>query len=85
VEIEAARHPDVLTLAADAVRDVGTERPWVLVVVGDRAERREVRLGLRGQDAVEIVEGLTLEDRAIATTEAGIEPGMRVRARESTP
>lgn len=85
VEIEAARHPDVLTLAADAVRDVGTERAWVLVVVGDRAERREVRLGLRGQDALEIVEGLTLEDRAIATTEAGIEPGMRVRARESTP
>ena len=85
VEIEAARHPDVLSLSADAVRDVGTASSWVLLVSGQRVERREVRLGLRGQDVVEIREGLVEGDRVIPSTEAGIEAGARVRPRDPTP
>lgn len=83
VEIEAARRADVLTVSADAVRDVGTEAPWVLRLEGERVERRDVRLGLRGRDVVEIVEGLVEGDRVVPTTEAGVEPGARVRAREA--
>ncbi len=82
VEIEAARVPDALSVAAEAVRDVGTEHPWVLLVVGDRAERREVVIGLRGEDVVQIREGLAEGDRVIPATEGGIEAGMRVRPRE---
>jgi HlyD family secretion protein len=85
VEIEAARHPDVLSLSADAVRDVGTTSPWVLLVSGQRVERREVRLGLRGQDVVEIREGLVQGDSVVPSTEAGIEAGARVRPRDPTP
>lgn len=82
VEIEASRHPDVLALPADAVHDIGTASPWVLALTGDRVERREVRLGLRGQDVVEIRQGLEEGDRVVPTSEAGIEAGMRVRPRE---
>jgi HlyD family secretion protein len=83
VEIEAARRADALTVSADAVRDVGTAAPWVLRVEGERVARRDVRLGLRGRDVVEIVEGLDEGDRVVPTTEAGVEPGMRIRPREA--
>ncbi len=82
VEIECARHPNALSVAAEAVRDVGTERPWVMLVVGDRTERRGVTLGLRGRDAVEILRGLAEGDRVVPATEVGVEAGMRVRPRE---
>jgi len=82
VEIECDRHANALSVDAEAVRDVGTERPWVMLVVGDRTERRDVTLGLRGRDAVEILEGLAEGDRAVPATEGGVEPGMRVRVRE---
>ncbi|MFO0709751.1 MAG: efflux RND transporter periplasmic adaptor subunit [Sandaracinus sp.] len=85
VEIEAARHPGVLSLSADAVRDVGTAHPWVLRVAGDRVERREVHLGLRGQDVIELRDGIDEGERVVPSTEAGIEPGARVRPREPTP
>jgi HlyD family secretion protein len=85
VEAEAARRQHALTLSADAVRDVGTERPWVLRLEGDRVVRRGVRIGLRGQDVVEILEGLAEGDRVVPTIEAGVEDGMRVRAREAPP
>jgi HlyD family secretion protein len=83
VEVEAARQPDVLTLPADAVRDIGTGSPWVLRVEGDRVVRRGVRIGLRGQDVVEIREGIAEGDRVVPTTEAGVADGMRVRAHEA--
>jgi len=82
VEIECARHEHALSVHAEAVRDVGTERPWVMLVVGDRTERRDVTLGLRGRDVVEILDGLAEGDRAVPATEGGVEPGMRVRPRE---
>lgn len=84
VEIEAARRENALVLSADAVHDLGSDRPWVLRVSGDRAERREVRLGLRGRDVIEIREGLEEEDRVVPTTELGVEPGMRVRIQQGS-
>jgi hypothetical protein len=53
--------------AAAIVRDEG--RDAVFVVEGDRAVRREVRLGAQGEDLVEII--------------AGLEPGARVVVRDA--
>lgn len=77
VTIEVGRRADALVLPADAVRDAAGA-PWVLAVEGGRAERRPVRIGLRGEGDVEIVEGLAPGDRVIAPS-AGVAPGARVR------
>ncbi len=58
VEIEVARKLDALALPARLVRDAGTARPFVLVAVEGRAVRRDVRLGLRGDDVLELVAGV---------------------------
>jgi HlyD family secretion protein len=79
VDIETNRHPRVLTLAAGAVRDAGGTAPWVLAVRGSRTVRQPVKLGLRGEGSVEILEGLAEGDLTVAVPNAGLKPGKRVR------
>ena len=67
-------------IPAEAVRDP-TGRPWVLAILGGRAERRAVKLGLRGEALVEVVSGLSEGDAVIAPAAGWVEPGARVRAR----
>jgi HlyD family secretion protein len=57
VEIVTGRSEDTLVLPTTLVRDIGGD-PWVLVVTDGVAERRAIRLGLRGDELVEITEGL---------------------------
>ncbi|ACY17842.1 efflux RND transporter periplasmic adaptor subunit [Haliangium ochraceum] len=80
VEIEVARRERALVLPAEAVRDLGRGQPWVLVVERGRAVRREVSVGVRGEGAVEIVDGLEPGDEVVAAGET-VEPAARVRAR----
>lgn len=79
VDIEVARKPDALVLPTTAVHDPLTRRAWVLVAEDDRAVRRPVVVGLRGDGRVEIVEGLAPEDLVIPVR-AKVETGDRVRA-----
>lgn len=66
VDIEVARSEGTLVLSAAAVNDITGPAPWVLRLGPDgRAERREVRLGLRGPDRVEVREGLEEGDLII--------------------
>ena len=78
INVEVARHANALVVPLDAVRDTGSGAPWVLVPRDGRAERRTVRLGLRGDRAVEILDGLGAGDSVLP---AGVAPGQRVRAR----
>jgi HlyD family secretion protein len=80
VDIEVERHARALALRADAVRDLGGARPWVLEVNGQRTTRREVTLGLRGEGWVEISGGLQEGDLVVPAENAAIKPGRRVRA-----
>ncbi len=66
VELEIATRVEALVVPLGAVQDSSTSRPWI-GVLGDknRIERREVRLGLKGDDAVEIVEGARAGERVI--------------------
>jgi len=84
VDIEAARRADALVLPDSAVHDPLTAKPWVLVAEGGRAVRRPVRIGLRGDGRVEIVEGVAMGD-AVVPVRASIAAGDRLRPIEPRP
>lgn len=69
VEIETGRRAGVLALDAAAVRDVGAE-PWVLVLEDGRTARRALRLGLIGEDRVEVASGLREGELVVPPTES---------------
>lgn len=80
VDIETARRPATLALAADAVHEATNASPWVLVVRQGRAVRQPVKLGLRGEGAVEVLEGLAEGELAVPVSVARIHAGDRLRA-----
>jgi HlyD family secretion protein len=80
VNVEVGRKADALVVAAEAVRDAATE-PWVLRIADGRAERRAVRVGLRGEGMLEIVDGLAPGDAVVLPSAGLVEAGARVRAR----
>ncbi|HTP99164.1 MAG TPA: efflux RND transporter periplasmic adaptor subunit [Casimicrobiaceae bacterium] len=84
VDIEVARRPATLIAAADAVFDVASTHPWVLVVENHRASRRPVVVGARGEGQVEILEGVAPGDRLIPAA-ANAAPGQRVRVASGRP
>lgn len=57
LEIEVARHAQVVTVPSEAIRDLSTT-PWVLAVRNGRAERQNITLGIRGSGASEVKSGL---------------------------
>lgn len=79
VDIEVARHADALSVAIEAVHDVATA-PWVMTVEAGRARRRPVRLGIRGDSRVEVLEGLRDGDLVLPAGGAAPAEGDRVRA-----
>ena len=78
VEIVTGRAEDALVVPRAAVRDIASGAPWVLVIEDGRATRREVELGLRGEEVVEVRRGLREGELAVASDEVG--PSQRVRA-----
>jgi HlyD family secretion protein len=80
VDVEVGRKAAGLVVPAEAVRD-GSGQPWVLAVAGGRTERRAVRLGLKGDGLVEILEGLQAGEAVVAPSAGPHAPGERVRTR----
>src|SRR5262249_43469999 len=71
-------HPGALTVPVGAVQ-ISNNRSFVYVLRGDRVQRREVQLGVDGEDWLEIRSGLQADDEAVS---AGLEgPSDRARAR----
>lgn len=81
VEIEVAREPHALVLPADLVHDLASDAPWVWVLEGDRARRRTVRLGIRGDERLGIAGGLAERDVVIRVADGLVDEGARVRAK----
>jgi HlyD family secretion protein len=79
VDIEIERHANALALPADAVRDLGAAKPWVLEVNGSRTRRQDVTLGLRGEGWVEVRSGLEAGDLVVPAADTSVKPGRRVR------
>jgi len=80
VDTEVARRSDTIVVPSDAVRDASGAHPWVLAVRGLRAARLPVKLGLRGDGRVEVLEGVEPGDNLIPASNALVKPGQRVRA-----
>ena len=81
VDIEIARRAAALTIASDAVHDASGRDPWTLAVRDGRATRQPVTLGLRGEGAMEVVAGLAEGELVLASHDAGLHDGKRVRPR----
>lgn len=77
VEVEVARHPKVLTLPSETVRDAAAA-PWVLVARDGRAVRQEITLGIRGSGASEVKSGLK-EGEMVLPGSSKLSPGSKIR------
>ena len=80
VDIETARRADALMVPSDAIRDAGSNQPWVLVVRDGSAQRQVVKLGVRSEGKMEILEGLAPGDLLVPAKNISIREGSRVRA-----
>jgi len=79
IDLAVARREDALVVESDVVRDAATARPYVLAVEDGRVARREVRLGIRGDGAIEIVSGVTEGADLIVPDGQRLAAGARVR------
>jgi HlyD family secretion protein len=80
VDIEVARRADTVYVPTETVRDANGGKPWVLAIRGFRAVRQPVKLGLRGDSRIEILDGVEAGDELIPATNALVKAGQRVRA-----
>src|SRR5690606_28275828 len=83
VEIEVAQAPDALVVPAELVHEAASDAPWVWIAEGGKLVKREVRLGLRGDDALEIAAGLVEGERVLRVTDPRLASGSRVRTASS--
>ena len=80
VDIEVARRADTVYVPTDAVHDANGAQPWVLAIRGFRAVRQPVKLGLRGDSRIEILDGIEAGEKLVPATNALVKAGQRVRA-----
>jgi len=85
VDIEVGRRADTVIVPTEAVRDATGREPWVLAIRGWRAVRQPVKLGLRGDQSIEVLEGVEPGDALIPATNGLIKAGQRVRSVAASP
>ncbi|WP_448955048.1 efflux RND transporter periplasmic adaptor subunit [Labrys neptuniae] len=78
VDIEVARRDGTLTVPRGDVHDLLADAPWVLIEGNGRARAHRVKIGLIGDNDVEILEGLAEGDRVIPVS-ANLTDGRRMR------
>jgi HlyD family secretion protein len=79
VDIEVAHRADTVIVPTETVRDATGPQPWVLAIRGWRALRQPVKLGLRGDSRIEVLEGVEPGDELISATNGVVKAGQRVR------
>ncbi len=77
---EAGSEP-TLALPNTALLEAGTDAATVMVVSGDRVQRRQVRLGRIVDEQVEILDGLQAGERVVVEGAAFVADGDRVTVR----
>ncbi len=80
VDIETARRSNALVIPAGALHDASSNAPWVLVVRNNYTVKQPVKLGLRGDDSIEVLSGLKAGEAVILTALGNFKAGMHVRA-----
>jgi HlyD family secretion protein len=84
VDIEVARLPNALSLPPEAIRDAAGNTPWVMLVADGHAQRRNIKLGVRGDTRTEIIDGLVEGDIVLPATGKAVASGARVRVSLNT-
>ena len=79
VNVEAGRRAGARVLPEEAVQGLGAGETWVAVIAEGRLERREVDVGLRAGDRVEILSGLSANETVVLVDDPGAFLGKRVR------
>ena len=79
VDIEVARRAKTLVLAVDAIHDSTGAEPWVIKITQGKAKRQSVKIGLRGGDQVEILDGLQAGDQVIPVVVKSVADGTHAR------
>ena len=82
VEVRVGSANDALLVPSAAVRGLGTDRPWVFALNDGRLVRREVTLGTRGEEMVEVEEGLVEGDRVVTSADPALRDGLRAVAED---
>ncbi len=80
VDIETARRSNALVIPTGALHDASSNAPWVLVVRKNHTVKQPVKLGLRGDNSVEVLIGLKAGEAVILTAVGIIKADMHVRA-----
>ena len=80
IDIETARRTAAVVVPTGTLEDAATDQPWVLVVRDKRAVKQFVRLGLRGDTRVEVLDGLAAGEGVVPVSKVGVKAGQRVRA-----
>ena len=81
VDIQTARKNAALVVPTEAIRDATSDEPWVLVVRDKRTVHQKVGIGLRGDNQIEILSGLKVNEPVILSSVGTISAGQRVRVR----
>jgi HlyD family secretion protein len=78
VEIVTNSADDVLLLPVDSLQDAATDQPFVYVADKGHVARKDVSLGLRGDQVIEITGGISPQDHVLIAKEP-LKIGTRVR------
>jgi RND family efflux transporter MFP subunit len=78
VEIDAETVPDALTVPASAVVREASQTALYVAGVDGKAHRHEVKLGVEGEDEVQILSGVLATDRVIVRGQAELPDGAAV-------
>jgi len=87
LEIEVARHPKVLAIPSETIRDASTA-PWVLVAREGKAVRQDISLGIRGSGESEVISGLKEGDKVLLDSDKlaiGSRVSLRAASRDKRP
>lgn len=79
IEVEVARVADALVIPSEAVRELPTRSPWVMLLKGELTERREISVGIIGDGRVEVKSGLKEGDEVVPVTPFPVSAGQKVR------
>ncbi len=80
VDIETARRTAAVIVATSALQDTVSDKPWVWVVRSGRTVKQFVKLGLRGDTRVEVLDGIQGGELVVPVSKIGVKEGQRVRA-----